>query len=307
MSYLDQDNDWFLLGKQCYEKEDFSGAISYFKKISAKSFNFPEALIFLGFCYAKINDQKKANLYFKRLLSITGEVRALDYLALFYEHEHELERAIMCSKKAIHKDPSDDVAWNNLAREHAEKKDFDTAEHCIRVAISINPTQYEYRINYALILAMAKKINESINELEDILAIDDTNEEAWMALGEAYSELGDKEKALAAFANAANIDPGDNDVYFKMGILFFEQGHFKEALQHFKQAAKLNPAAADTWYNLALCYDSLEQCTDALSSAKKAVELSPNNEEYGAFFFCLKEREAFKKKLHTNLKKRKWH
>lgn len=57
------------------------------------------------------------------------------------------------------------------------------------------------------------KINEAINELNALIAINPNNDEALFLRGKAYWRLGNRSRALTDYATAASINPDSPAVF----------------------------------------------------------------------------------------------
>lgn len=67
-------------------------------------------------------------------------------------------------------------------------------------------------------------------------------------LGEVYRQRGeepDRDKAVQAFENAIQVDPGFADPYRSLGTMWFKQENWKEAQSAFERYLALSPAATD--------------------------------------------------------------
>ncbi|MBR2522504.1 MAG: tetratricopeptide repeat protein [Coriobacteriales bacterium] len=68
----------------------------------------------------------------------------------------------------------------------------------------------EAQFNYAVANAFAGNYEAAIPALKDAVAVDDSNADAWAALGYALSGIGDNDAAVEAYQKAVDLDP-DSD------------------------------------------------------------------------------------------------
>ncbi|MFX1351440.1 MAG: tetratricopeptide repeat protein, partial [Promethearchaeota archaeon] len=135
--------------------------------------------------------------------------------------------------------------------------------------------------------------------------------EAWESIGFAYILLGEKEKAIAFFQKAADINPDDAGIWTSIALYHAERGEYKKAMKYleksleidpefteawnfqglgyadlgdlgsavesFQRATKTNPRFGDAWYNLGWTYGRLGNYTKAIECYKKVLKIDPNH------------------------------
>lgn len=96
----------------------------------------------------------------------------------------------------------------NLALILAERNDLRGAEHHFRRATEIDPEDLEARVRLAEVLSRLDSLNEAIELLEEVLAIDQALPMAQLALGAAHQMAGDRQAARTALLNVLEAAPG---------------------------------------------------------------------------------------------------
>ena len=96
----------------------------------------------------------------------------------------------------------------NLALILAERNDLRGAEHHFRRATEIDPEDLEARVRLAEVLSRLDSLNEAIELLEEVLAIDQALPMAQLALGAAHQAAGDRDAARTALLNVLEAAPG---------------------------------------------------------------------------------------------------
>ncbi len=151
-------------------------------------------------------------------------------------------------------------------------------------------------------------------------ALETTTENAWLAytynnMGNCYSKLGDKTRAIEAFGKACNLNPNeavfrqnyehlggkvknsvreaiieeeeeDEDVselsdeaqaFVVEGDEFFEEEDYKHALEAYKKALKLHPDNASVLHTIGITYSWLDKTDQAIVYYKKALDECTEN------------------------------
>ncbi len=97
-------------------------------------------------------------------------------------------------------------------------------------------------------------LQQQIKTLEEILAKEPKNRQAWVQLGHSYFDTKNPMKAIEAYDKALAIDGNDPDVLTDQAIMFRQLGWYEKAIETFQQANKLNPSHANSLFNMGIVY-----------------------------------------------------
>lgn len=96
--------------------------------------------------------------------------------------------------------------------------------------------------------------------------------------GAALEENGEVEKALEAYRQVLNVDPGQAELASRVATLLTRQDEFPEAIDILKDAIKANPKADEAYLQLAFIYSHYLKKTDqAVDYVNRALALDPTN------------------------------
>jgi len=98
---------------------------------------------------------------------------------------------------------------------------------------------------------------------------------AHLALGVALVQLQRQEEALAAFLEAARLDPGSAEAQSNAGNVLAALGRHDEALAQLRQAAQAQPGLADPHFNLGVALQRLKRHEEAIDSFQAALGIAP--------------------------------
>jgi spermidine synthase len=96
-------------------------------------------------------------------------------------------------------------------------------------------------------------------------------------LGERYAKAAQTERAIAAFATAAQRDPGDPLARARWGELLLEQGRPKEAEPELAEAVRLDPTRARAWEGLGAIALDRHDYARAEQAHRALLRLEPAN------------------------------
>jgi tetratricopeptide (TPR) repeat protein len=120
----------------------------------------------------------------------------------------DIENATESFRSALKKSPDLAILLNNLSTigELRSEKNSDISVKLLNILVEISPKNANIRENRGMILIRNKQFTEGIKDLESILTDSNNLKEVHLALSDAYSELGNREKADFHKVAAEKID-----------------------------------------------------------------------------------------------------
>jgi tetratricopeptide (TPR) repeat protein len=208
---------------------------------------------------------------------------AADQLA---EAESDIEKrdyanAELLLKKYLEAQSENYAAWYDLGFLYHEQGRREESVAAYRKSVSAKPDVFESNLNLGLALAeagdpqaeqflrAATKLNPSSNPTQGHMR-------AWLALGRLL-EIAKPDDAIAAFQQAANLDPKDPQPHLDAGAILEKQQKAGEAEKEYQQALTIAPSSADALIALSNLYMREKRFIDAQASLKKLVAVHPND------------------------------
>jgi len=154
-----------------------------------------------------------------------------------------------------------------------------------------------YNIGY--VKTAQGQYQEGIEAFRKATQLDRLFAKAFEAMGRAYKELGQPEKAEEYLNKAAEIylsseredqaeeilneilevNPDTINVYNTMGVLYRRKGDYPTALKHYEKALKIHPEEPNIYYNIGRIHVEMKNLDEAKSCFSKALELDPRFKE----------------------------
>jgi protein O-mannosyl-transferase len=128
-------------------------------------------------------------------------------------------------------------------------------------------------------LLFDKKFPEAANLLEQSVRIDPVAAYGYNALGIAYLEQAEYDKAIPAFRDAVHHAQHWSYPLHNVALAYVETGDYKSAIRAYQDAIRLTPQYSYLPYNLGLVYQRLNRRKDAEAAYVKAEMLAPNSPE----------------------------
>jgi TonB family protein len=232
---------------------------------------------------------------------------AWNNLGLAYLADHRIEDAITAFKKQINVSHDGVYAYNNLGRAYWKNRQYEDAEAAFRKQLQVNPLDNFAGANLGGLYLECHKYNEAAMELEKATSMKPDNANLQVNLGTAYLNLGQDEKAMAAFNLAVKLSATPrvwNNIAYQLAL---RKSHLDLAQQYARSAVTTTSAAlhalnldhlsADDlslvsalgsyWDTLGWVYfanDDLEKAEKYVASAWRLTENSTDADHLGQIY-----------------------
>ena len=123
------------------------------------------------------------------------------------------------------------------------------------------------------------EVAEKIQALKGILQKDPKNLSAQLELGNLYFDTDQPREAIVAYGRYLSIKPENADVRTDLGIMYRRLGDFDRAIKEFRQAAESDPKHINSRYNIGivLLHDK-QDIKGAINAWEGYLKLDPNSE-----------------------------
>ena len=206
---LDADNDEAILkmGEIAYYSRDYDRAMECLGKVTAKDPNNRTALFMKAFIYKETGDTANAVVLLRKVCDLYPQYDpAFEELGILYATRHDA-LALEYLGTAIQINPQNTSALYALAMFHQETGKPEQAEELYKQILDINPNHKEAWHNRGYIqLFVYGDLELALDYFTRALQCDPTFIEALVNRGCAYELDGNREKALADFRAALDID-----------------------------------------------------------------------------------------------------
>jgi len=168
---------------------------------------------------------------------------AWNNLGLAYFGMRDDANAIAAFQKQIEINPYDDFAYNNLGRVYWNERKYDEAVKAFNKQLENNPLDKFAHSNLGAMYAEWHKYGEAVPELEKAASLSPDSAELQVSLGDAYLNLGQDDKALAAFDHAVELSATPlvwNNIAYQLSL---KKSHLDKAQQYAESAVSATAAA----------------------------------------------------------------
>jgi tetratricopeptide (TPR) repeat protein len=182
-------------------------------------------------------------------------------------------------QKVVEHDPANYVAWFDLGFVENCLGKVDDSIAAYRKSVAAKPDVFESNLNLGLQLAKnenpeADKFLRAATELKPTSNVSEGKSRAWLSLAHVL-EKSKPVEALAAYHQAAILQPKDPEPHLSAGHLLEQNNKFADAEQEYKQALAFDPAS-DALTGLANIYMRGHRFAEAEEYLRKLVTARPD-------------------------------
>ena len=119
--------------------------------------------------------------------------------------------------------------------------------------------------------------DDALAEFEETLRIRPGYAQGRLSLGLALEHRGEIDAAIEQYRQAIHYDPTLAEAHYNLGALLANHGSADEAIAEFRSASKCKPDYANAHYNLAVCLENQGKFAEAMQHWTAVAQLQPNN------------------------------
>jgi Flp pilus assembly protein TadD len=196
--------------------------------------------------------------------------------ALIQKHDYFAAEGLL--RKAVAGDASNYVAWFDLGFVENGLGKVDESIAAYRKSVASKPDVFESNLNLGLQLAKtgqpdAAQFLRAATQLKPTSHVAEGQARAWLSLAQVL-EATQSEDAIAAYKQAATLQPKNAEPHVAAGALLEKQGKFADAEAEYKQAVALDPSS-DAVVGLANLYMRGRRLPEAAEYLRKLIAAHP--------------------------------
>jgi tetratricopeptide (TPR) repeat protein len=116
-----------------------------------------------------------------------------------------------------------------------------------------------------------------IKEYTKAIEANPRDAKAYLLRGQAYSEKGQYDQAIADFTRALEINPRDTEAYLNRGHAYIDKKQYDRAISDYGKILEIKPRDADAYVNRGTAYARKGQPDQAIADYTRALEIDPKN------------------------------
>lgn len=180
-------------------------------------------------------------------------------------------------QKVVTADPGNYQAWFDLGFAYNGLGRAQDSMAAYRKSVAAKPDVFESNLNLGLMLAKtgqadAEQFLRAATTLKPTANVEEGQARAWLSLAHLL-ESSRPDEAIAAYQQAAVLQPKDAEPHLSAGLLLERDNHFADAEMEYTQALAIDPGSADALTGLANIYMRGQKLVDAENALRKLVTL----------------------------------
>jgi tetratricopeptide (TPR) repeat protein len=169
------------------------------------------------------------------------------------------------------------------------------AKKALKLALEQHPKSTGLKLVQVEMLVYDDKLDTAEKMLNELYAIEPTNEEIFIQKANIYSKRDNHEKAVELLQEALQFTEDFADVYNLMGMEYLFMDNLEMAKDSFIKCLEEDIEDQSALYNVVYCFEFLEQNADAIEFLKKYIDKNPYSEiawhQQGRLYYGLKQYE----------------
>jgi tetratricopeptide (TPR) repeat protein len=183
-------------------------------------------------------------------------------------------------RQVVNGDPANYVAWFDLGFAENGLGKMDDSISAYRKSVAAKPDVFESNLNLGLQLAKAgqpdaERFLRAATQLKPTNHVAEGQARAWLSLAQVV-EAAKPEEALAAYHQAAVLQPKDPEPHLAAGLLLEKQEKFADAEHEYKQVLTIDPSSSDAATGLANIYMRGRRFPEAEAQLRRLTTLHPD-------------------------------
>jgi len=186
------------------------------------------------------------------------------------------EPALIQLSQAIEDTPEDASLYAERGYLYYEREGYDEAISDLNQALKIDSTNLEYLHLLADVYLDYYKSRLALETMEKAVTLHPESTLSKLKLSEFQLILKKHDGALQTLNNLLATDPVNAEAFFMIGQVYKDQEKYKSAIPYFQEAVENDPDLIDGWINLGQLYHALGN-EKALQYFNTAIRIAPDN------------------------------
>ncbi len=167
------------------------------------------------------------------------------------------------------------------------------AKKALRLGLEQHPKSTGLKLVQVEMLVYEDKLDQADKLLNELYAIEPTNEEIFIQKATIYSKRDNHEKAVELLETALKYTEDFADVYNLIGMEYLFMDKLQLAKENFIKCLEVDIEDQSALYNVVYCFEFLDQNKEAIEYLKTYIDKNPYSEiawhQVGRLYYGLKD------------------
>lgn len=272
-----------LAGKILYRQRETSQAVRLLREGIERNPRSQAIALKLGQIQYGIGQTEPAKELFERVLvDQPKNPAALYYISQIYLKKGLYELALESAQKGLRYSADQDAFYLLLGRIYKNKGNYPFAMEMVKRAIKINPKNSDAKQEKGILLAFMGNYNQATEIYSDAMqaAEIDTSSIPSIAVVKNFSSSNDDVRLMTPvedYLSRISEDPENVAAYNALGAAYEQEKEWDKAEKAYKKAIEKNPSFQPAYYNLAVNLAYQGKVEESEETFLKALTLNPQH------------------------------
>lgn len=232
---------WHQLGRQYFSLKDYKRASTAFDFAIISDDTFVGAYLEKGKVLEKQKKYTEAIENYKITLALEDPTSfALLRIGYCYEKLEEDDLAVQFFNRTVEEDPLLDKGWIAITKFYNKKRNYPKALHYIKKAVNIDGDNVLYWKLYATINLRLNFLEEAEEGFKRTLELGNYELDTWISRTDILIRLGEYDAAVFNLLQAIEFYPESEEIEYRLGGLYFKLLQTDKGRYHLKNALRIN-------------------------------------------------------------------
>lgn len=189
----------------------------------------------------------------------------------------------------------DSEEFEDIILHYLDSGKINLAKKALKLGLEQHPRSTGLKLVQVEILIFDDKLEQAERLLNELYAIEPTNEEIYIQKANIYSKRDDHQKAVDLLNVALKYTDDYADVYSLIGMEYLFMDNLELAKDNFIKCLEEDTEDHSALYNVVYCFDFLDQNLEAIDFLNSFIDRNPYSEvawhQLGRQYYAIKEYE----------------
>lgn len=254
--------------------EKIEGILKKHNLILEKHYFFMVANLYMRFG----RNEDALNIIDPILKNRKEDIDLLKLKAKTFANMEKYDEAIKIIDKGLKLKPNEESLWHNKGLFFEQDGKMDEGRFCFKQGVQFNKDNgcSSIHYHYGLSLYEIDNFSDALEQFEKALEINPQDDNYLLWKGRALAQLGDKKKAKKIVEEALAFNDKNPDAWYTLGQL--SSSDHNESIKHFDKTISLNPHHPGAICSKGSQYSNIGEIDEALKIFNKMNNICPNSE-----------------------------
>lgn len=187
----------------------------------------------------------------------------------------------------------DSEEFEEIILHYLDEGKINFAKKALKLALDQHPKSTGLKLVQVEMLIFEDKLDQAEKLLNELYAIEPTNEEIYIQKANIYSKKDNHQKAVELLREALQFTEDFADIYNLIGMEFLFMDDLENAKENFIKCLEEDLDDQSALYNVVYCFEFLDQFTEAIEYLKTYINRNPYSEiawhQQGRLYYAIKD------------------